>query len=261
MQESKQGETVRADSGSESVREGAGPGQSAAELMTTPRGPRRRKPAKSGPSKRVRPDPKAEAERGGRGPAPHSGAELADLRMMLLGSPGEVLERIANGDPLGVREKVHEHLRTEALLFDADRVHLKALAHCARASVTNLNTEDMPDFVSDNVARAVRELLVQEEEAALDEEAGGAFAQLAQPLGLGPASVRAACAAFNARPAAERRAFNGLVIEGRELEELAQSWGCSPTELARRARRALLSALAQVRPCKSSEAFEKDARQ
>ncbi len=180
---------------------------------------------------------------------------------MLLGSPGEVLERIANGDPLGVREKVHEHLRTEALLFDADRVHLKALAHCARASVTNLGTDDMPDFVSDNVARAVRELLVQEEEATLDEEAGGAFAQLAQPLGLGPASVRAACAAFNARPAAERRAFNGLVIEGRELEELAQSWGCSPTELARRARRALLSALAQVRPCKSGEAMGKDANQ
>ena len=69
---------------------------------------------------------------------------------------------------------------------------------------------------------------------------------LARPLGLSPAGLRCACAAFNARPELERQAFDRLVLCRDSLDELAQRLGNSASLIGRRARRALEAILEAV---------------
>src|SRR5262249_54272631 len=55
-----------------------------------------------------------------------------EWRRLLSGTPREVLARLVQEDPLGVREKVAARLRADALLLDSDRVHLRVLARVSR---------------------------------------------------------------------------------------------------------------------------------
>lgn len=72
------------------------------------------------------------------------------------------------------------------------------------------------------------------------------LAALARPLGLDVEGLRRACAAFNARPEPERRAFDALVLGRQSLDEVAQVFGCSGSAVGRRARRVLDAILAAV---------------
>jgi hypothetical protein len=78
-----------------------------------------------------------------------------------------------------------------------------------------------------------------ENEAVTETAVPGAFLALARPLGLEPAAMGRACAAFNRLPLAERAAFFALVIQARSLDDLARESGEGATDIARRARRAL----------------------
>lgn len=160
------------------------------------------------------------------------------------GSAREVLARIVQGDPLRVRDEVARQLRTDAYLLDADRVHLRSLARCAREAPRYHGHPDFPDWLQVIVARSIDELLREDQEA---ERSGvheghaplAAFAALARPLGLEPETMRRACVAFNRLPLADRQAFFDLVLTARSLEDLVRESGESATEIARRARRAL----------------------
>lgn len=160
------------------------------------------------------------------------------------GSPREILSRIVQGDPLSLREHVARRLRADAYLVDADRVHLRCLARCARRAVRYHGRPELAAWLETIVIESIEELHREDQESALgssDAEAthGGAFSALARPLGLDPRAMRSACVVFNRMSAPERRAFFDLVIRGRSLDELARESGESATEIARRARRAL----------------------
>jgi DNA-directed RNA polymerase specialized sigma24 family protein len=160
-----------------------------------------------------------------------------------------VLGRLVQDDPLGVREKVASRLRADALLLDADRVHLRALARISRFASRYRGCPELSVWIDSAVAEALDELLREEHEWArsprpTEPEKPGVFALLAPPLGLEPAVMRAACASFNVLPFAERSAFVDLVLHGRSLDDVARAAGESATEVARRARRALDATLA-----------------
>jgi DNA-directed RNA polymerase specialized sigma24 family protein len=160
------------------------------------------------------------------------------------GTPREILCRIVQGDPLELRAHVARRLRADAYVFDADRVHLRALARCARFANRYPGRPDLDEWLDQIVREAIEDLLREDLELArsLDRdgaEPSAAFTALARPLGLDPAAMRRACAAFNRLGAADREAFFELLIEGRSLDELARARGEGATELARRARRAL----------------------
>ncbi len=179
-------------------------------------------------------------------------------RRLLCGTPREVLARLVQDDPLGVREKVGARLRDDALLLDADRVHLRALARIARFGNRYRGRPELQPWVESAVAEAAEELLREEHEAARARPSPGSdrpsvFSSLAPPLGLEPSAMRAACAAFNALPCAERSAFVDLVLRGRSLDELAHASGASASEVARRARRALDVLLAAALPDSGAE--------
>jgi len=164
-------------------------------------------------------------------------------RALLQGrSPKEILSRIVAGDPLRLRARTGRRLEAQALLFDADRVFLRALALCSRAAVRYRGTPAIEEWLLARVDEAIRELSEEGEEAPRPSgtaQAPGAFESLARPLGLDPRTLGRACARFQRLSFPERRAFFDLVLHARSLDELARASGESATEIARRARRGL----------------------
>ena len=179
---------------------------------------------------------------------PSTGSECegtrADWRRLLSGGPPrKLLARLVQGDPLGVRRLVGSELRASAVLLDADRVFLRALARCARHAARYQGRPTIEAWLRGQVSRAVREILREEDRALRETPNGGdeqdAHTDLARPLGLDPRATRAACDAFNRRPVSERRAFFRLLIEHASLEEVARETDSSIHAVARRARLAL----------------------
>ena len=183
-------------------------------------------------------------------------------------SPREILARIVPGDPLGVRAVVARRLKDRCLLLDPDRVHLRALALCARdadapqasgASRGRGSREwigRLVDLAVDEVARSelralrdgrfAREVSRESAGSVEPRESGPpswVHADLARPLRLDPNDMRAACARFNQLSQDERATFLELFVEARSLDELAREQGRSASTVARRARRALLAVL------------------
>lgn len=179
--------------------------------------------------------------------------------------PDRILEGLIDGDPMGLRSLSARQLRAEALLLDADRVQLRLLARITHAASIDGDTcvSDGTGFawVRAHVEAAIAEVLEQERMAISDRgsqgalsaggESGGGevdpFRSLAVPFGIEGDDLRVACDAFNRRTITERTAFFALFVARLELEEAAKREGVRATELARRARSALLAALAAVR--------------
>ncbi|MEO6708293.1 MAG: hypothetical protein ABI054_12585 [Planctomycetota bacterium] len=163
-------------------------------------------------------------------------------------SPREVLARLLQGDPLELRQVVAARLAQRAYLFDADRVHLRALAHCARYAVRYRGTPAIEIWLAEIVDQVLIELLREDVEAEkrgapVDSDELAALVDLARPLGLEPAAMRRVCLAHNLLREPERQAFHGLVIAGRGLEQVARDLGASGVEVARLARRGLEAVL------------------
>ena len=161
-----------------------------------------------------------------------------DWRALLCGgTPREVLARIVDGDPLGLRPRIAAALRAGAWLMDADRVLIRALALCARRGSNYRGRPPIDEWLDARVQESIDDLL--EAEHVQPSPTTGAFSDLARPLSLSPERLRAACARFHARPREEREAYVRLVLDRRPLEES----GADPLETARRARRATLALL------------------
>ena len=159
------------------------------------------------------------------------------IRALLLGaSPQEVLARIATGDPLRLRPAVVEHLRQRYQLLDASRVHLRCLALCAREACRYQGTPSLEEWLLARVNEAVEHVL---DEDPPDDSDDGAWAPLAEPLGLDPGDAREACRVFNHLPMDQRRSFFRLVIEREEPGRVARELGLEFSELLMFARSAL----------------------
>ena len=170
-------------------------------------------------------------------------------RTLLFGTPREVLARISAGDPLNLRARVAAHLSEACLLIDADRLQVRALAHCARRALQLRASDSLEAFLRERVADAAEELMREDREALQSGRSStGNLEELARPLGLDPARARVACARFNQADALDREACFQLLVVGADIDELARANQQSVTEIARRARRALETALAVLDP-------------
>lgn len=168
--------------------------------------------------------------------------------LLAFGGPRDVLARIVDGDPLGLRPLLAARVRGRCLLVDADRVHLRALALCARHAPSYRGRPALEEWLTLLVDRALDEVIDEEAQRLVrsstsHEVEDGAFAQLARPLGLAPEEARRACARFNRLPQEQREAFHAWVLERGTLDELARRTGLGASEFARRARRALSALL------------------
>lgn len=199
---------------------------------------------------RTTPHPRVETEAQESPPNSASDARAAEHWRSVLGGmgPREVLARLLQGDPLELRRVVAARLQQRAYLFDADRVQLRALAHCARYGVRYRGTPPLEVWLAEIVDQALLDLLREDLQAERrgsrpDAQELAAFVDLARPLGLEPAAMRRVCLAHNLLREEDRRAFHGLVIAGRALEQVAAELAISGVEVARRARRGLETVL------------------
>lgn len=180
-------------------------------------------------------------------------------------SPREILARIVPEDPLGMRAIVARRLQERSLLLDADRVHLRSLALCARWAPRYQGQPELADWLARLVDQAIAEVVSEEQEDARElpsdalpperahgdpagdatasvrasREPEGAFETLARPLGLDARAMRAACRAFNRLPECDRGAFFDLLLRGRSLDDVVRATGRGAIDVARSARRAL----------------------
>jgi len=177
-----------------------------------------------------------------------SRSEVDWKRFLATGTPREVLARLVDGDPLGVRAVVAERLKTSRRLLDAERVSLRTFARVARFACRYRGRPEFSTWLAECCDDAIDDILDEEREAAVSESASAAapseaFALLAEPLGIDSFQARRACVAIHDCTFEERDAFFEIVLAARSLDDVAQEKDCAPTLLARRARRVLLAIL------------------
>lgn len=160
------------------------------------------------------------------------------------GSPREILARLVEGDPLDLRARCESRVRSQAILLDVHRLHLRSVAHIARHGSAYTGSPPFDVWLSERIRDATRELLRDEVElhvagsiprAPVDER----ILAVAQSLGIDPNLIGSGCVAFNRAPYDVRAAFFGLAIDGRELD----SWCTENSMTAARAKAALRTAL------------------
>ena len=176
---------------------------------------------------------------------------VADWRAILAGRrPAEVLTRLVDGDPLGLRQAAFTRARQGGWLVDVDRVHLRAIARCAQRGVEYRGHPAIDEWLAEIVDEAILDLLREDAEAlAAGVEPTPAdaahWAALARPLGLDVRVARALGVAFHTLPREVRVAFRRVAIEAQAPAEVARQLGREAALIVADARRAfecLLSA-------------------
>ena len=171
-------------------------------------------------------------------------------RWLGAGSARQVLARLVPGDPLGLRPRVARRLREEALLLDVDRVHVRVLAHCARAAGHYKGRPAIEEWLQGRITEALADHLREQAEGGEgrgDAVEGTAVEMLAGPLHLDPHSARRALVAFHSLALEDRRAFFDWILERGQLDQLAHRAQVSASEIARRAQRALAAFTSHIR--------------
>jgi len=156
--------------------------------------------------------------------------ERGKHRELLVGTPAEVLTKIARGDPLRLRRAIAASLRARCQILDGDLVLVRALAVCADRADEGRAARWLLGWIRSCVEEAVDTLL--EEDARPHPEESSTSSQVER---------RTAFRRFNRRPHDERRAFYSLLIHRRSIDELAHENRTSVTLCAQRARRAWLA--------------------
>jgi len=163
------------------------------------------------------------------------------------GGPREILSRIVPGDPLQVRPRAARRIRARALLLDAERATLRALALIAARAARWRGRPRLDLWLEARVDEALDELLDEERDG--PPRAAAPADPIAVRLGLLPEALARGRARFHALALEDRDAFHRLVLEAGSLDETARALGVGAPELARRARRGLLAFTAgEARP-------------
>jgi hypothetical protein len=134
-------------------------------------------------------------------------------------SPREILARLVEGDPLDLRGRCEARVRSQALLIDVHRLHLRCSAHVARHAVGYSGQPHIDIWLGERLRTAVQELLRESAELVT----GGGVPEppdderlllIASTFGMDPSSIGRACVSFNRQPYPARAAFHGLILEG-----------------------------------------------
>ena len=172
-----------------------------------------------------------------RASAPRRPARPArNTRALLTGSPRTILKRLAEGDPLGLRERVDARLRERWLLLDVERVHLRAMALVAHRAGSWSGRPGLEHWLTNQVDAAIDEVRAEAGPGDGPREGPGAADAIAAALGLEPRVARRLQAIFDGRSEAERRIFIRIVLDGEEIGQVAREEQASITEVGRRAR-------------------------
>jgi len=159
-------------------------------------------------------------------------------------SPREVLARLVEGDPLRLRERCAQRVRSQALLLDVQRLQLRTVAHVARHAGTYRGTPPLDVWIAERVRKALTELLDEDEarrslrdipELPSDQR----LLAVANVLGIEPEVLARGLSVFNRAPSDVRSAFCEMVLDGVSPAEWSAANGFSVERAKAAVRRAL----------------------
>mgnify|MGYP006928157021 CR=1 FL=1 len=159
---------------------------------------------------------------------------------LLRGNPQVVLERLTQGDPLGLALRVRRYLYGRRFLMDEERIVLATTALVARNAPRYRGRPTLERWLDRQI-----ESCAEAHRYGVDESrskgvpVGKHWARLARGFGLEPEALDCACRRFHGLPFESREAFFRLVLERRSIESLVYRGGRQAPEIAKEARRAL----------------------
>jgi hypothetical protein len=138
--------------------------------------------------------------------------------------PGLVLQVIADGDPLGIEDRVKALLRKGAWLLDVERMVARGMAAIAFAAHRYSGFPDLDAWITRELERGARTLIEEDAEAVLDAqpvdfETASSLRWLTEALGLPAAAATRATVVFHALPEDVRRAWYAQSVEKLSLDE------------------------------------------
>jgi hypothetical protein len=139
-----------------------------------------------------------------------------------------IADRLAEGDPLRVRERSARRLREVWFLLEPDRLFLRAIAVCAEGAMVEDPPKDMEAWVLAKIDLAIEQLVrrdrtAEEAHPELLEDEEKVFPLLTHSFLLEPDTVRRVTVGFNRLDPLPRRAFYELIIEARDVPSVIES--------------------------------------
>lgn len=135
----------------------------------------------------------------------------------------EVLEKVFEGDRLGLRERGRELLKSRAFLIDPERLFPCTAARVAHAAMDYRGTPPLADWLEGCILAAIRDVLRQDLQDELDhvpaqDPCDPNQKHLAGLLGMELPLARRALVIFHHFPTATRRTFQAIGFEGKSLK-------------------------------------------
>lgn len=182
-------------------------------------------------------------------PARVARAPVAEWRELFDASdPRELLTRLAEGDPLGLRARGIRHVQRTALAIHADRLFIRLLALVAFKGLMYAGRPALDEWLEKLITAGARDLVRADLEAELaqrplsaSEEVGYRF--MPELIGVEPALGRLAAVRFNLLDPATRKVLWSALFEGRSPQDLASA----DADERYRSGLAVLSELAPIR--------------
>ncbi|MBI5434547.1 MAG: hypothetical protein HZA52_17080 [Planctomycetes bacterium] len=164
-------------------------------------------------------------------PAYRPGASPDDPRIELLrdGSPREILARLAEGDPLGIRRLAAELVARGAWLIDAERLSHRALARIAfeaRRRAPNVALDPWLELQLETAAHELNEEQREELFARRPIETSPDvefYRTLADAMQVDIGLVRVVCVRANRLPEDRRRVFHALAVRRLSVDDCVRA--------------------------------------
>lgn len=157
--------------------------------------------------------------------APASAREDVELTAILL---EDALSRISKELETRVRERVGIRLRSQAFLFDPDRIATQSLIRVAGETTLDEPELITGEWLDARIDEAIRTAISDDAESELqgvevdEEEVDSSYEFLLDALGIPPSLARGAATRFNVLPYAKRKAFVELAVVGKRLKECVE---------------------------------------
>lgn len=164
-------------------------------------------------------------------------------------SPKEVLHRLLDGDPLRMADRCRLRMRKRAFFLNAERLHFKALARTAYASMGYEGHPALGNWLEECIDQAMEDMRSEQYEEEFrslppeQSEDGDFYANFAEKTGIEVGLARLACLALNNLPEETRLAFQAVGIEGKTVHRYVAEGHGPPDRVRRLLRSAALSVL------------------
>ena len=134
-------------------------------------------------------------------------------------STSVILERLMEGDPLGIKPRCAERVREQCYLLYFDQLYLRAAARIAFAGVRYRGQIPFDRWINERIDESADDMMAQELEA---ERAGVPSSEpwethyhfISELLGIEPGMTRRGCIRFNNQEFAVRKIFFALCVDG-----------------------------------------------